>query len=29
MTNQTHHPAAPPIKLERRYDAAIEDLWRL
>jgi len=29
MTNQTHHPAAPPIKLERRYEAAVEDLWRL
>jgi len=29
MTNETHHPAAPPIKLERRYNAAVEDLWRL
>ena len=29
MTNETRHPAAPPIKLERRYDAAVEDLWRL
>lgn len=29
MTNASSPPAPSPLNFERRYDAAVEDLWRL